>query len=399
MTKRKIITLPGDGIGKIVLDEAIRVLDASGFEAEYVHGDIGWEFWKKEGNPLPERTIRLIEQHKTVLFGAITSKPRDEALDELAPELQDKGLVYSSPIVGLRQHFGLDICLRPCRSYKGNPLNFIRRKADHTIEEPGIDVVIFRQNTEGLYSGVEWSNPPEKVYEALRTHPKFVKNFGTIPPEEISVSTRIFSQRATERILQAAFNHALRYNYKSVTLCEKPNVIRETSGMMYRMAKKIQQSEFPQIELWNTNIDAQMMWLTKNPEIYGVIVAGNMFGDIVSDAFAGLIGGLGFACSAQYNPDSGVAIFEPTHGSAPKYAGYPVSIVNPVAMIESACMMLESVDEPQKALKIRKAVAEVISEGKVRTYDMKKLPGTPDVCKKGAASTRQMSDAIIEKML
>jgi len=341
MTKRKIITLPGDGIGKIVLDEAF---------------------------------------------------------DELAPELQDKGLVYLSPIVGLRQHFGLDICLRPCRSYKGNPLNFIRRKANNTIEEPEIDVVIFRQNTEGLYSGVEWSNPPAKVYEALRTHPKFVKNFGTMPPEEISVSTRIFSQRATERILRAAFNHALKYNYKSVTLCEKPNVIRETSGMMYRMAKEIQQSEFPQIELWNTNIDAQMMWLTKNPEIYGVIVAGNMFGDIVSDAFAGLIGGLGFACSAQYNPDSGVAIFEPTHGSAPKYAGYPVSIVNPVAMIESACMMLEFVDEPQKALKIRKAVAEVISEGKVRTYDMKKLPGTPDVWKKGAASTRQMSDAIIEKM-
>lgn len=399
MVKRKIVTLPGDGIGKIVLDEAIRILEASGFEAEYIHGDIGWEFWKKEGNPLPERTIRLIEQHKTVLFGAITSKPKDEALDELAPELQNRGLVYSSPIVALRQHFGLDICLRPCHTYKGNPLNFIRRKGANGVEEPEIDVVVFRQNTEGLYGGVEWSDPPSKVYEALHTHPKFVKNFGHIPPEELSVSTRIFSQKATERILRAAFNHALKYGYKSVTLCEKPNVIRETSGMMYKMAKRIQQSEYPQIELWNTNIDAQMMWLTKNPEIYGVIVAGNMFGDIVSDAFAGLIGGLGFACSAQYNPDSGVAVFEPTHGSAPKYAGYPVSIVNPVAMIESACMMLDFINEPQKAQKIRKAVAEVISEGKVRTYDMKKLPGTPDVWEKGAASTRQMSDAISEKMI
>jgi isocitrate dehydrogenase (NAD+) len=398
MARKKIVTLPGDGIGKIVLDEAIRILEASGFEAEYIHGDIGWEFWKKEGNPLPERTVGLIEQHKTVLFGAITSKPRDEAFHELAPELQGKGLVYASPIVGLRQHFGLDICLRPCHTYKGNPLNFIRRRAGNGVEEPEIDVVVFRQNTEGLYGGVEWSNPPPKVYEALQTHPKFVRNFGQIPPEELSVSTRIFSQKATERILRAAFQHAFEHNYKSVTLCEKPNVIRETSGMMYKMAKEIQQSEFPQIELWNTNIDAQMMWLTKNPEIYGVIVAGNMFGDIVSDAFAGLIGGLGFACSAQYNPDSGVAVFEPTHGSAPKYAGYPVPIVNPIAMIESARMMLEYLDEPQKAQKIRKAVAEVIDEGKVRTYDMQKLPGTPDVWKKGAATTRQMSDAVIEKL-
>ncbi|MBI9053181.1 MAG: isocitrate/isopropylmalate dehydrogenase family protein [Bacteroidales bacterium] len=398
MAKRTIVAMPGDGIGKVVLEETIRVLEAAGFEADYVEGDIGWEFWCKEGNPLPQRTIDLLEKHKIGLFGAITSKPKDEAATQLVPELQDKGLVYSSPIVNMRQHFNLDICMRPCKSYIGNPLNFIRRGINDTIEEPEVDAVIFRQNTEGLYGGVEWSNPTEKVYDALMTHPKFVKNFGQTPKEEISVSTRIFTKKATERILRAAFAYAKDNGYKSVTLCEKPNVIRETSGMMYKMAQQIQKTDYPNIELWNTNIDAQMMWLTKNPENYGVIVAGNMFGDIVSDGFAGLIGGLGFASSAQMNPDSGIAVFEPTHGSAPKYADYDVSIVNPIAMVESACAMLDFIEEKEMAAKIRKAVAAVISEGKTRSYDMMKMAGRPDVITKGAASTQQMADAIIAKL-
>ena len=398
MSKRTIVAMPGDGIGKPVLDNAIRVLEAAGFEANYVEGDIGWEFWCKEGNPLPQRTLDLIEKHKIGLFGAITSKPKDEAFEELAPELKEKGLVYSSPIVGLRQHFGLDICARPCKTYKGNPLNFIRRGVGENIDEPEVDAVIFRQNTEGLYGGVEWSNPPEQVYDALMTHPKFEKNFGATPKEEVSVSTRIFTKRATERILRAAFEHAKKYNYPSVTLCEKPNVIRETSGMMYKMAQQIQKADYPNIELWNTNIDAQMMWLTKNPENYGVIVAGNMFGDIVSDGFAGLIGGLGFACSAQFNPDMGIGVFEPTHGSAPKYADYPVSIVNPIAMVESACMMLDFINKDAIAAKIRKATADVIAEGKVKTYDMMKMRGKADVVDNGAASTTIMTDAIIAKL-
>ena len=221
---------------------------------------------------------------------------------------------------------------------------------------------------------------------------------GHVPKEEISVSTRIFTKKATERILRAAFDYAKEYGYKSVTVCEKPNVIRETSGMMYKMAQEIQKSDYPNIELWNTNIDAQMMWLTKNPENYGVIVAGNMFGDIVSDGFAGLIGGLGFACSAQMNPDSGVAVFEPTHGSAPKYADYDVSITNPIAMMESACMMLDFIKEDDIAKRIRKAIADVISEGKVQTYDMKKLKGSPDVINQGAVSTTEMADAVIAKL-
>jgi 3-isopropylmalate dehydrogenase len=396
MAKRTIVAMPGDGIGVTVLAECIRVLDAAGFDAEYVNGDIGWEFWKKEGNPLPDRTLELLEKHKIGLFGAITSKPKDDAVAELAPELQGKGYVYSSPIVGMRQKYDLDICIRPCKTYAGNPLNFVRRGADGKMEEPLVDVVIFRQNTEGLYGGVEWSNPPDLVYEALKSHPKFVQNFGHVPKEELSVSTRIFSRNATIRILKAAFDHARNYGYKSVTLCEKPNVIRETSGMMLKLAKEMQKKEYPEIALWNTNIDAQMMWLTKNPEDYGVIVAGNMFGDIVSDAFAGLIGGLGFACSANIGKD--IAVFEPTHGSAPKYADYPVSIVNPIAMIASACMMLDHIGENAMAARISKAIADVIYEGKVKTYDMMKMQGSPDVVDRGAASTSQMTDAIIAKL-
>ncbi|MCD4775629.1 MAG: isocitrate/isopropylmalate dehydrogenase family protein [Candidatus Aegiribacteria sp.] len=390
--KRTVVTMPGDGIGGAVLDETLRVLEAVGFEADYVHADIGWEFWKKEGNPLPDRTIDLLEKHKIALFGAITSKPKDKALDALDPSLRDKGLVYYSPIVAMRQHFDLDICIRPCKAFKGNPLNFIRKGPGNTIEEPPVDVVIFRQNTEGLYGGVEWTNPPDNVYDALMSHPKFKKNFADVPREDLAVSTRIFSRNACRRILTAAFEHADKFGYKSVTICEKPNVIRETSGMMREEGKKISE-KYPHIDLWETNIDAQMMWLTKNPENYGVLVSGNMFGDIVSDGFAGLVGGLGFACSANIGEE--VAVFEPTHGSAPKYADYKVSIVNPMAMILSSCMMLDHIGETEKAVKIRKAVETVIAEGRVRSYDMLKLRGSPDVLENGAASTAEMTDAII----
>lgn len=393
MTKRKIVSLPGDGIGTIVLEQAIRVLDAAGFQADYIHGDIGWKYWCEEGNPLPQRTLDLLKEHKIGLFGAITSKPKDDAVAELRPELQGKGFVYASPIVGLRQKFNLDICIRPCKTYPGNPLNFVRRSIQGEVKEPKVDVVIFRQNTECLYSGVEWTNPPDIVYQAFLTHPKFKEGFSSTPKEELAISTRIFTKKATERIVRAAFEHARKYGYKSVTVCEKPNVIRETSGMMLKIAKLLQKTEYPGIQLWDTNIDAQMMWLTKNPEDYGVIVAGNMFGDIVSDGFAGLIGGLGFAASANLGEE--VAVFEPTHGSAPKYAGYPVPIVNPVAMIEASCMMLDHIGEATMAQRIRSAVAEVIREGKVRTYDMLMLKGSPSVLEQGAASTVDMADAII----
>ncbi|MBN2072298.1 MAG: isocitrate/isopropylmalate dehydrogenase family protein [Candidatus Krumholzibacteriota bacterium] len=394
MSKRTIVSMPGDGIGKVVLPATVKVLEKAGFEADYVHADIGWEFWCKEGNPFPQRTIDLLSKHKIGLFGAITSKPKSEAALELDPSLQDKGLVYYSPIVAMRQLFNLDICIRPCRSFPNNPLNFIRKGPGGTIEEPVVDTVIFRQNTEGLYGGVEWTNPPQIVLDALNSHPKF-KNFASTPPAELAVSTRIFTQKACNRIVGEAFKYADKFGYKSVTICEKPNVIRETSGMMLATGKRIQK-EYPGIELWNTNIDAQMMWLTKNPEDYGVIVAGNMFGDIVSDGFAGLVGGLGFACSANIGEE--VAVFEPTHGSAPKYEKLDPPIVNPMAMILSACMMLDHIGETEKAEKIRSAIASVIKEGKIYSYDMLKLRGGADALAKGASSTDQVAAAVMEKL-
>ena len=391
MAKFTVVAMPGDGIGQVVLPEAIRVLDAVGFDAEYVHGDIGWDFWIREGNPLPERTIDLLREHKLGLFGAITSKPKKEAAAELDASLQGKGFEYFSPIVGMRQIFNLDVCIRPCRSFAGNPLNFVRQKADGGFEEPAVDAVVFRQNTEGLYCGIEWTDPPQVVRNALGLHAKY-RPFADTPGKDFAMSVRLFTRLACRRIVRAAFEYAQRHGYKSVTICEKPNVLRETSGMMEDVGREVHK-DFPDIQLWSTNIDAQMMWLTKNPEDYGVLVAGNLFGDIISDAFAGLVGGLGFACSGNIGDE--VAVFEPTHGSAPKYAELDPPIINPIAMILSAAMLLDHVGDEEKAGRVRAAVAAVVQEGRVRTYDMMRIPGGAKSIGQGAATTMQMTDAIL----
>jgi len=394
MAKHTVVTMPGDGIGNQVLPEALRILKAVGFDAEYIHADIGWECWCREGNALPERTTELLAKHKLGLFGAITSKPKKQAEAELKPELRGKGYSYFSPIVTMRQRFHLDTCIRPCISFPGNPLNFIRKKIDGGFEEPVVNVVVFRQNTEGLYAGVEWTNPPEPVRAALATHSKF-KPFTSVPGPDLAISVRIITRQAARKICQAAFEWAKKYGYKSVTICEKPNVLRETSGMMEDEAKAVAKN-YPSIALSSTNIDAQTMWLTKNPEDYGVVVASNLFGDVISDAFAGLIGGLGFAASGNIGDE--VAVFEPTHGSAPKYAELDPPIVNPIAMFLSAVMMLEHVGETEKARRIRDAIAAVVKEGKVRTYDMMRIPGGSKAILQGAASTTQMTDAVFDKL-
>jgi len=263
MAKHTIVTMPGDGIGKIVLPEALRVLDKVGFSADYVNGDIGWEFWCKEGNAFPQRTIDLLEKHRIGLFGAITSKPKKAAVEELDPKLHGKGYEYFSPIVAMRQHFDLDLCVRPCISFEGNPLNFIRKSHDNRYEEPKVNTVIFRQGTEGSYAGVEWTNPPPAVRSALETHKKMA-SFKGVKSEDMAISTRIVTRDATRRIITEAFKYARKHGYKSVTVCEKPNVLRETSGMFEDEAKKIAK-DFPEVQLFSTNIDAQLMWITKNP--------------------------------------------------------------------------------------------------------------------------------------
>jgi isocitrate dehydrogenase (NAD+) len=394
MPKYTVITMPGDGIGNQVLPESLRVLKAVGFDADYIHADIGWDCWCNHGDALPDRTIDLLTKHKLGLFGAITSKPNKAAQAELKPELQGKGHVYYSPIVTMRQKFNLDICMRPCIGFIGNPLNYIRKKTAGGFEEPQINTTIFRQGTEGMYAGVEWTNPPENVRATLNSHPRF-KAFTTVPGPDLAVSVRIITRNAARRIITAAFEYAKKKRFKAVTICEKPNVLRETSGLMEEVAKEVQK-QYPDIQLWSTNIDAQLMWLNKNPEDYNVVVASNLFGDILSDAFAGLVGGLGFAASGNIGDE--VAVFEPTHGSAPKYAELNPPIVNPIAMILSAAMMVEHVGETDKSDRIKNAVAAVVKEGKIRTYDMMRIPGGAKSISQGAASTPQMADAILAKL-
>jgi 3-isopropylmalate dehydrogenase len=372
MPKYKIAWLPGDGIGSDVMEAARIVLDALKLDAEYLPGDIGWEFWKHEGNPLPDRTVQLLKSTDVCLFGAITSKPKEEAAKELDPALQDKGLVYSSPIVKLRQMFNLHTNLRPCKAYPGNPLNY----------RDDIDLVVFRENTEDLYSGIEFHPLPAEVRDVLAKHSKGMQRFAQTPLDEIAISVRLNTKKASANIVRQGFEYAKKYGYKSVTIVEKPNVLRETSGLIVREARKVAK-DYPGIELWETNIDAMCMWLIKNPQDYGVLVASNMFGDIISDLCAQLVGGLGFASSG--NIGDNYAVFEPTHGSAPKYAGkYKV---NPMAMLLTVRLMLDWLKENKMAERLEKAIASVIKEGKVRTYDMG-----------GNSSTLEVAEEVARKL-
>lgn len=355
MPKYKIAWLPGDGVGHDVMEAARIVLDALKFDAEYLPGDIGWEFWKTEGTPLPERTKELLHKTDACLFGAITSKPKEEADKELDPKLRDKGFVYSSPIVQLRQEFNLHTNLRPCKAYPGNPLNY----------RDDIDLVVFRENTEDLYSGVEFHPLPAEVFDVIAQHNPKIQRFAKAGLENIAVTLRINTRQASQSIVRQAFEYAKKHGYESVTVVEKPNVLRETSGLILREARKVAK-DYPGIELGETNIDAMCMWLVKNPQNYGVLVASNMFGDIISDLCAQLVGGLGFAASGNIGDE--YAVFEPTHGSAPKYAGQ--YRVNPTAMLLTSKLMLDWLGEMEMAEKLENAIAEVINEGKVLTYDM-----------------------------
>ncbi|MEC9372608.1 MAG: isocitrate/isopropylmalate dehydrogenase family protein [Planctomycetota bacterium] len=355
MAKYKIAWMPGDGVGNDVMDAARLVLDALKFDAEYIPADIGWEFWCKEGDPLPPRTIEILKKTDCALFGAITSKPRDEADEELDPSLKGKGLVYFSPIVKLRQMFKLHTNLRPCKAYPGNPLNY----------RDDVDLVVFRENTEGSYGGVEFFPLPEKVYEALCANPK-MKPWKEKGLENVALSTRIMSKQGCESIVRQSFEYAKKHGRKRVTLVEKPNVLRETGGLITRVFREIAK-EYPGIDSDEANIDAICMWMIKNPQNYDVLVAENMFGDIISDLCAGLVGGLGFASAANIGDE--YAVFEPTHGSAPKYAGK--YIVNPMAMLLTAKLMFDWLEETDLATRLENAIATVIKEGRVGTYDVK----------------------------
>ena len=347
MAKHRIAVLPGDGIGNDVLEAAMIVLKELKLDAEYVYGDVGWEFWRHEGDPLPERTTEMMRTTECCLFGAITSKPKEEAAKEIDPALADKGFVYFSPIVRIRQEFDLHTNMRPCKAYAGNPLNY----------KDGIDLVVFRENTEGLYSGVEFHPLPEDLKSMLLDKHKKMSKFRDVACDDMALSCRIFTRRGCQRILKDAFEYAKRHGRKSVTVVEKPNVIRETSGMMVFEARKLAK-QYPEVELWEANIDAMCMWLVKNPLDYDVLVASNMFGDIISDLCGQLVGGLGFSPSANIGDD--YALFEPTHGSAPKYTDK--NVICPIAAIAAGGMLAEYLGEEKAGKAIEDAIKKALGE-------------------------------------
>jgi len=286
----------------------------------------------------------------------------------LAPELRGKGLVYRSPIVRMRQLFELYVCLRPTKAYPGNPINF----------KEGIDLVVFRENTEDLYAGVEFSPVPDEVAATLAAASKNYAPFKKLAGDEYAVSCKINTRAGSERIARAAFEFARDHGRKKVTIVHKANVVRATDGLFLEEARAVAK-EFPDIQVNDANVDAICMWLLKNPFDYDVLVAPNLYGDIISDLCAQMVGGLGFGCSG--NIGTQLAVFEPTHGSAPKYAGQ--SKVNPLATILAAKMMLDWLGEAEMAARLEAAVAAVIAEGAVRTYDMG-----------GSATTMEMAEAV-----
>jgi isocitrate/isopropylmalate dehydrogenase len=372
VAKHRIGWLPGDGIGIEVLASARVVLDKLKLDAEYLEGDIGWECWRQEGDALPERTIALLTSVDAAMFGAVTSKPVKAAEAELAAELKGRGLVFRSPIVRMRQEFDLYVCLRPTKGYAGNSLNY----------KEGIDLVVFRENTEDLYAGVEFSTVPEELAEVLGRLSKNFAPFLKLGGGEYAISCKVNTRAGSERIARAAFDFAKEFGRKKVTIVHKANVVRATDGLFLETAREVAK-EYPGIMVDDANIDAICMWLLKDPFNYDVLLAPNLYGDIISDLCAQMVGGLGFGCSGNIGQE--LAVFEPTHGSAPKYAG--MNKVNPIATILAAKMMLDWLGEAEKGQRVEAAVAAVIAEGSVRTYDMG-----------GVDTTMQMAEAIAARL-
>ena len=352
MAKYRICRLPGDGIGHDVMEACMIPLEALGLDVEWVDASAGWCMWEKYQNTVPEETWKSLESTQACLFGAITSRSNIPG--------------FKSAILQIRQKFDLYVNMRPVKAFPGVPLNY----------RDNIDLIIFRENSEGLYSGLDYFPIPDDFMgdEFLAGKVKDAANS--------AISIRLFSREGCQRIVQAAFEYARKHGRKKVTAVHKANVIRATDGLFLEEAKKVAE-RFPEIEYDEENVDAVAMWLIKRPESYDVLVTTNMFGDIISDEAAQLIGGMGL--SASGNIGDNYALFEPSHGSAPKYAGQYK--VNPTAMCLSAKMMLSWLGEEEMADKLERAIAGVLAEGKTVTYDLG-----------GKASTLDMAKAFAERI-
>ena len=389
---RSVVVMPGDGIGRHVIPEALRVLAAVGFDADYVPAQVGWDCWCTAGDALPPRTLELLAEHRLGLYGANTSKPHGEALAELAPSLRARTPPprYESPVLRMRRALQLHTAVRPCRSWPGHPRAYVRRGPGGALESPAIDITLWVQNTECHYAGVEWRAPPPALLAELAAHPRFAP-FSATPPADLALSIRVVTHGAALRTARAAFAFAEANGFDRVTLCDKWGVMTETASLMLEAAE-VARAEHPGVAIQRTNIDAQVLLLQRRPEDFRVLLASALIGDILSDACAGLVGGLGFAPVA--NLGDACAVFEPAHGSAPRYAAHDPPVANPVAAILAAAMLLDHVGEAARAERVRGAIARAMADGALRTFDVLGLPaGAP-----GTHSTREATDAIVARL-
>lgn len=352
----KVTLIPGDGTGPELVAATRRVVDASGAQIDWEVQEAGVDVMEKAGTPLPPETLDSIRRNKVALKGPITTPI---------------GTGFRSVNVALRQELGLYACLRPCKWYPG-----VRSRYQD------VDLVVVRENTEDLYAGVEFDVGSPEAEQIRQYNPK------KIAPNS-AISIKPISEAASKRIAKFAFEYAVQNNRRKVTAVAKANIMKFTDGLFYRAAREVAKDYEGKVEYDEVLVDAMCMQLVQKPENYDVLVMENLYGDILSDVCAGLIGGLGMAPGA--NIGEGVAVFEPTHGSAPKYKGQ--NKVNPTAEILSAMLMLRHLGENEAAQKVEDAVAAVIAEGKSVTYDMKADRNDPT-----AVGTAEFADAVITKM-
>ncbi|GBE36995.1 isocitrate dehydrogenase [NADP] [bacterium BMS3Bbin07] len=355
----RITLIPGDGVGPEITEATVRVIEATGVPIEWDVQEAGEDVYKSEGTPLPERVIESIRKNRVAIKGPVTTPV---------------GKGFRSVNVTLRQTLDLYACLRPCRAFKGARTKF-----------EGLNLVVVRENTEDLYAGIEFAKGSQ---EALGLIDYIEKAARKRIREDSGISIKPISVFGTERIVRFAFEYARANGRKKVTAVHKANIMKFSDGLFLDVAREVA-ADYPDIGFEDRIIDNMCMQLVQKPELYDVLVLPNLYGDIVSDLVAGLIGGLGLAPGANIGKD--IAVFEPTHGSAPKYKG--LNKVNPLAMILSGVMMLRHIGEREAAERLEKAVAEVIEEGKSVTYDMKPAADDP-----AAVGTSEVADAIIEKM-
>ena len=361
----EVTLITGDGVGPELADAARRCVDATGVAIDWDVQEAGTDVMERCGTPLPEATMASIRHTRCALKAPITTPV---------------GTGFRSINVHLRQELGLFACIRPCKYYPGVRTFFSDRS---------VDLVIVRENTEDLYAGIEFEAAEPATAELIdcinRLSPKRPIKSGRT---ETGISIKPISVSGTQRIVRAAFEYARDNGRRKVTAVHKANIMKHTDGLFLATARDVA-PEFPDIEFEDRIVDNMCMQLVQKPELYDVLVLPNLYGDILSDLAAGLVGGLGVAPGANIGPDG--AVFEATHGSAPRYKGQ--NKVNPTALILSAVLMLRHLKETDAADRLEKAVAEVIAEGKDVTYDMK-----PDRDDPTAVGTREMAAAICRKM-